>query len=214
MKLVQMCMGIAATNCYLLTDAPSGKALIVDPADHAEQVSQRLRELGTEPMAILLTHGHFDHIGAASELAAQYGIPICLLEGEEVLAADPSLNASLHMLRHAVTCQADRLFHPGEQVEIGPFSFQVIASPGHTAGSACYYFPSEKILFSGDTLFCGSVGRTDLPTGSGAKLRRSCQILMRLPEDTVVAPGHGESTTIGYEKKYNPYCSVPWGDPS
>ena len=156
--------------------------------------------------AILLTHGHFDHIWGANELRRLSGAKIYAYEGEKELCEDAGKNVSRDAGRPE-TVQADFYEKDGALLELGGFSLKLIATPGHTGGSCCYYLEEEKILFSGDTLFEGSVGRTDFPTGSMSSLVRSIkERLLVLPDDVTVYPGHGDTTTIGDEKKYNPYC--------
>ena len=156
--------------------------------------------------AILLTHGHFDHIWGANELRRLSGAKIYAYEGEKELCEDAGKNVSRDAGRPE-TVRADFYEKDGALLELGGFSLKLIATPGHTGGSCCYYLEEEKILFSGDTLFEGSVGRTDFPTGSMGSLVRSIkERLLVLPDDVTVYPGHGDSTTIGDEKKYNPYC--------
>lgn len=206
LQLETMVLGMVGTNCYLLMNRETKELLIVDPADGAEAISGKIHTLGAGPAAILLTHGHFDHIGAAGALAKKYGIPICILRQEKELLEDARLNASLMMAGRSITAAADRLLEDGERLELAGFRIRVIHTPGHTSGGACYYLEEEKVLLSGDTLFCCSVGRCDLPTGSMGQLHDSIhKKLFVLPEDTQVYPGHGEMTSIRYEKRYNPY---------
>ena len=156
-------------------------------------------------MAILLTHGHFDHAGAAEELADKYQISIYAHEAERETLEDPGLNLC-GMIGENKDYHADIFVKDEEVLNLAGFSIRVFFTPGHTIGGCCYYIADEKILFSGDTLFCGSVGRTDFPGGSSTEIVRSLHKLVdTLPEDTEVFPGHDTSTTIGYEKRYNPF---------
>ena len=155
--------------------------------------------------AILLTHGHFDHIWGANEVRSLAGVKMYAYEQEKELLNSEKLNVSKGAGR-PYTVEADVYLKDGETLTVADMTCKCIATPGHTAGSCCYYFEDAGILVSGDTLFQESVGRTDLPTGNMRTLMNSVkQKLFVLPEETKVYPGHGESTTIGYEKKYNPF---------
>ena len=156
-------------------------------------------------MGILLTHGHFDHILAAEEIKKKYNIPIYACAKEEKTLQDPRINlTAFHMSSY--TLKADVYLTDLQVVELAGFSVQMIETPGHTLGSCCYYLKDEGVLFSGDTVFCGSVGRTDFPEGSTAAIVNSLhRLLEALPDNTEVYPGHDTSTTIGYEKRYNPF---------
>ena len=155
---------------------------------------------------MLLTHGHFDHIGAADELRKMYEIPVYAHEAEEALLSSPTLNLS-GSWASAIILKADHLLKDGDKLQIAGFTVKVLHTPGHTEGSCCYVLENEELLFSGDTLFCQSVGRMDFPGGSASDMRRSIHRLMtELSESMHVLPGHGETTTIGYEKRNNPYA--------
>lgn len=198
-------LGPVSTNCYLIYDEGSKEAVIVDPADNDAFIVDKCRQLGLQPKAVLLTHGHFDHIMAADAVRREYGCPIYASREEEKLLLDPGMNASVSMGGQQVSLHADCWVQDGDVLELIGREWQVIATPGHTAGSVCFYLASEEVLVSGDTLFAGSFGRTDLPTGSMSDIVRSiAEKLLVLPEETMVYPGHGDPTTISYEKSYNP----------
>lgn len=204
-QIETLILGMVSTNCYIAKNKETGGILIVDPADYTERIVSKITEMGGTPEAVLLTHGHFDHVGAAQGLKEYYGIPICCLDKETEILEDVSKNLSM-MGGRGFTVTADRLFRDGETVNLAGASVRVIHTPGHTCGSACYYLEEEQVLFAGDTLFCCSVGRTDFPTGSMRQIHDSIhEKLFVLPEETLVLPGHDQSTSIGYEKKYNPY---------
>lgn len=199
--------GAMRTNCYLIYDEETREALILDPADEEAKLARMLKEQGLKPAAILLTHGHFDHIGAVEPLRKQYGIRVYCLAEEKELMENPGYNLS-ELFGAGFGVTPDVTLRDGEELCLAGFRIQVIATPGHTAGSCCYYFPEDRFLISGDTLFEESVGRTDFPTGSTSMLVRSIrERLFVLPEDTPVYSGHGEATTIGHEKQYNPVAA-------
>lgn len=200
-----MALGMASANCYFVYYEGSKECLIVDAPGETERIVKGLEDLELTPTAVLLTHSHFDHIGAAEALREIYNIPVYCHEAEEEMLTEPRLNLTV-LVGTGYGIKPDRTFADGEKVSIAGFDFAVIHTPGHTQGGACYYFEKDKRLFSGDTLFCETVGRTDLPTGSGRTLIASIkEKLLVLPDDTIVYPGHNEYTTIGHEKKYNEF---------
>ena len=205
-KIGKIVMGSVQTNCYFLYRENENKILVVDPADKGEYLYNAFTEAGLEVAAILLTHAHFDHIWGCNKLRELTGVQVFAWEEEKELCESAKLNVSEDVGR-PYTVTVDWYLKDGEKINIEGMEFTVIGTPGHTQGSCCYYFEEDHILVSGDTLFEGSVGRSDLPTGNGAVLSRSIkEKLMVLPENTLVFPGHGEGTTIGDEKKYNPFC--------
>lgn len=205
LKIGRMMLGVCQTNCYFVYREGSSKVIFIDPADYGDQIFQAMKNNGFEVVAILLTHGHFDHIWGCSRLRQLTSAPVYAYEGEEEVLLSSDLNVSAGAGR-ACTVKANTLLKDGEEVTIEGMTFKLIATPGHTQGSCCYYFEEANMLISGDTLFEESVGRTDLPTGSMSTLVRSVKDkLFELPDDVVVYPGHGDSTTIGHEKKYNPF---------
>ena len=160
-----------------------------------------------KPVAVLLTHGHFDHILAASEIAVNFHIPIYASKEEKELLETPSLNLSVSLGKN-ISLTPTTLLNDKDIIKLAGTEVNVIHTPGHTSGGICYLFKESKILFSGDTLFEGTVGRADLPTGNLNTLLDSVNHkLMTLPDDTTVFPGHGESTTVGHERNTNPYVS-------
>lgn len=204
MKINQLVVGMCQTNCYIAYHKDTKEAIIIDPGDQANDIIMRCRMLEVYPKAILLTHGHFDHMMAASKIKETFEIPIYASEKEVSLLANARTNLSA-MWASPVSLEADILVKEGEEYNLIGFSIQVIETPGHTVGGVCYYIPEEETVFSGDTLFYCSFGRTDFPTGSMSTLARSIrEKLFTLPESTEVYPGHESSTTIGYEKRYNP----------
>jgi glyoxylase-like metal-dependent hydrolase (beta-lactamase superfamily II) len=179
--------------------------LIVDPGDQAKQLSEKIAESGYTPAAILLTHGHFDHIMAVDALRNEYQIPVYAGEYEREMLESPEADMlGLGALKGNYT--ADTYVKDGQELELAGFQIKVFHTPGHTPGGVCYYLPDEQVLMSGDTLFCGSVGRTDFPGGSMSQLVRSVsEKLFTLPGEVKVYPGHERSTSIAFEKEYNPF---------
>lgn len=207
LKIASLVLGMVETNCYIIyrekgTEEAPGKCVIVDPADNAPFIIKKCREMCLKPEAILLTHGHFDHILAAEDIRRTFHTPIFAGEKEQTLLEDPSMNLT-GVTGETMSLEADRFLRDGETLSLADATWRVIFTPGHTEGSVCYYDKEDAVLLSGDTLFYESVGRTDLPTGSREKLFVSVsEKLFALPDDTEVYPGHGESTTIGNEKEY------------
>lgn len=204
-------LGDVSTNCYIIYREGTDRAVIVDPADNGPYLLNKCRELGVEPEAILLTHGHFDHILAVEDIRRAFRCKVYAHMDEERILQDASLNLSGTLGTDRMGLSADHLLKDGDVLQMLGYDWKVLATPGHTAGSVCYYIESEDVLISGDTLFAESLGRTDLPTGNLSHIIRSItKTLFLLPDDTMVYPGHGEPTTIGHEKQYNPvvpYCS-------
>lgn len=204
-EVLRYIVGPVCTNCYLLVNHKTGELLVVDPGDQAQLIEKQIEKAGAKPVAILLTHGHFDHAGAAEELADKYQISIYAHEAEKETLEDPGLNLCGMIGEHKVY-HADIFVKDEEVLNLAGFSIRVFFTPGHTIGGCCYYIADEKILFSGDTLFQESVGRTDFPRGSASDLIRAIrEKLMPLPDDVTVYTGHDESTLIGYERMHNPY---------
>lgn len=205
MKVGQCRVGMVMTNCYGLLNTQTKEMILVDPGDSPEVIGRMVEELEGKPVAIFLTHGHYDHILALEAVKEKYQIPVYAGKEEEELLGDVSLNLT-GQVRRPMTVRPETLVSDLEKFSVAGFSVQAIHTPGHTKGSVCYYFPEESLLVSGDTLFHGSVGRTDLPTGSTAQMMESLKRLLEtLPEETDVLPGHEAATTIGYEKRYNPF---------
>lgn len=200
-----MILGAVQTNCYIVKAPESREAVVIDPADLAYKIDNYLKENDLVCRLILLTHGHFDHITAAESLQKLTGARICAHEKEEELLKDPNLNVSAYMGGN-ISLKPDCLLKDGEEFQAAGLIWKVIYTPGHTEGGASYYLKDEGVIFSGDTLFYESVGRTDFPTGSQQKLIDSIKNrLLILPDETEVYPGHGRPTTIGHERSFNSY---------
>ena len=205
MKIERFVLGILETNCYLIENEETKELVIVDPAKCPDYMISHVKSIGYEPKAILLTHGHFDHVMGIKGWLKEFDIPVYLHEDEKQILENPGLNLS-GMLRTKYLYDKAYCLKDGEILEIAGLAFKIIHTPGHTAGSCCYYEETEEILISGDTLFCRSVGRSDFPTGSASALAKSIrEKLFCLPETVMVYPGHGELTCIADEKQYNPF---------
>lgn len=198
-------LGMVETNCYFIYDSDTKETIVVDPAKNG--LYEKLKANGLSVVGVILTHGHFDHIMGVHEMVRESGAKLYALDAENALCRDAKLNASAQ-IRKPYTVEPDILVHDGDELNIAGIKLQVVATPGHTAGSCCYYIPDKKWLISGDTLFRGSIGRSDLPTGSEPEIMKSVHKLIDMYEDDVkVYPGHGDASTIGFERKYNPFCS-------
>lgn len=205
MMIEQYCVGQVATNCYFAINEETKEMLVIDPGDSAGMLAEQIKRKNLKPRAVLLTHGHFDHAMAAEELAEMFGIQIYAHEAEKDTLEEPGKNVSL-MIGKRDVYHADVYVKDGELLELAGMKLKVLHTPGHTAGGCCYYLEKEKVLFSGDTLFCQSVGRTDFPGGSMSGIVRSIkEKLMVLPDEVKVYPGHMDLTTIGTERAHNPY---------
>lgn len=197
-------LGALGTNVYFLINKETRETLLVDPADNADYILEQCKLRDYHLTAILLTHGHFDHIFAVNDIRDATGVPVYAYVDEEPLMMDSWANRSRSWAT-AMTVKPDILVHDNEVLELAGFRIQVMHTPGHTAGSCCYYLEEEKTLMCGDTLFFESYGRTDLETGSEAAILRSLnECLFVLPDDVQAYPGHMDMTDIGHEKKYNP----------
>lgn len=206
-KIGKMLLGSLGTNCYFAYDDENKKAVVFDPADEGALLYDKLKAAGLCVEAIYLTHGHYDHIAGCEELKDLTGAKVYALAEEEELCKDSLQNLS-QLFGKAMGLSPDGLVHDGEVRSEGGITFRVIATPGHTVGSCVYYFEEEGFLVGGDTLFEGSVGRTDFPTGSAVQLVKSIkEKLFVLPDEVKVFSGHGDVTTIGYEKQYNPFLA-------
>ena len=205
MQIERFIVGMVGTNCYVVSNEETSECFLVDPGAYSDKVIAYIREHELKPQAILLTHGHFDHIMGLDGVLREFPIPVYAQEEEEILLKDASYNASVSY-GPAYTFSGASYIKDGQILELAGMTIRAIHTPGHTIGGCCYYIESEHVLFSGDTLFHDSVGRTDFPTGSQSQLVRSIrEKLLGLPEETVVCPGHMSETMIGHEKKYNPF---------
>ena len=193
LKIYTLPLGAYQANCYIVHEASSGTCCVIDPGAHPEIILSRLSELGMTADAILLTHGHFDHVGAVRELAAETGCRVYLCEAD--LSLPPVITAG--------PLYYTDLYGEGDVLHLAGLTFSILHTPGHTPGSVCIL--TEDTMFTGDTLFAGSCGRTDMPGGSQDDMRQSLARLSGLSTDYIICPGHGCRTTLGEEKKSNPY---------
>ncbi len=190
------------TNCYICMNKDTKEGFIVDPGDDELKISVNVSRLEMIPKAILLTHGHFDHIGAVNQLKERYNIPVIVGAKEEKVLTDSRMNLS-SMFGEPVKVNGDKFLEDGENFQVAGFDIQYVLTPGHTPGSGCFYIEEEQVLFSGDTLFQASRGRTDFPGGSESDIIKSIKNkLLVLPGETEVYPGHMNITNIDSEKVY------------
>nr|MBN2278912.1 MBL fold metallo-hydrolase [candidate division Zixibacteria bacterium] len=206
MKIETISVSSFETNCYLAWAVDNRACAVIDPGDEDERIIERIDQLGLEPGAILLTHGHADHIGAVGPIKDKYGIPLYIGCGDESMLLSPSANISAYFGHQIICPAADEIVGDGDVFKIGSMSFTVIAAPGHSPGGICYFI--DKYLFCGDTLFRGSIGRTDLPGGDYSQLIESIdRNILTLPDEVICFPGHGPATTVGEERKGNPFLT-------
>ncbi len=200
--IMRLVVGPIRTNCYLIKNKLSDGVIIVDPGGDEEVIENRMLAYHMKPVAILLTHGHFDHIGAVNQLKSRFGVKVYAYKDEKEVLERPDINLS-SMFEGPMSIKADVYLRDNEEFELDGIKFKTIYTPGHTIGSCCFYIENEKVLFSGDTLFAYSHGRTDFPTGSeGAIIRSITERLLKLESDVKVYPGHEDETTIGREKMF------------
>lgn len=207
LKIEQLELGPVQTNCYIISNDKKD-CLIFDPGEEEKHVRDLLKKRGLKPLAILLTHAHFDHIGAVDAIRDIYNTPVYLHYLEKEWLGRPNLNGSgkYAALPDYRVKDADILIRDESELKLGSFRMDLLHTPGHSPGSITYSFPEERFAIVGDTLFRGSIGRTDLTDGSETKLLQSIRTsLLTLPPDTVLFPGHGPDTTPADEEKSNPF---------
>lgn len=190
-------------NCYILDDG-EGKAVVIDPGSYPEMIEKELERLGIVPEKILLTHGHFDHMSGAAYLREKYGAKVYINQNDECMLSDkPKSGALIAPFFEYVPVECDGYLKEGDVIRQGKLEIKVIETPGHSKGSVCFILGDS--IFTGDTLFCGSAGRTDLYRGDYRELEESLKRLKELPEDYFLYCGHGEDTTLNEERNFNPF---------
>ena len=199
-------VGPLQCNCSVIGDETTHEAMVIDPGAEIENVLAVVRKHNLQVKQIVITHAHIDHVGGAMKLRAATGAPILLNQNDYELLKMLDVQASWIGVASPGKVDIDQNIGQADTIKAGSLTANVLATPGHTEGSVCLYFPSQKMLIAGDTLFAGSIGRTDLPGGSFEKIIHSLhEKLLTLPDDTVVTPGHGPQTTIGHERETNPF---------
>lgn len=202
MQVICQPLGMAAANCYLVID--ENRALLIDPGEQFPALARMLNDMGAKLEAVILTHAHFDHIGGLDAILDRFNVDVYMNPKEFDFLTNPRLNAS-HSFMTSVTSKAHPVALKSGENKIGGFDVDAYFCPGHSVGSTVLKIGDN--LFTGDVLFQGSIGRTDLPTGDDKAMRESLQFLNKLPDTLIVYPGHGPSTTLGQEKMYNPYLA-------
>jgi len=201
-------VGPLQCNCSVIGDDVSHEAIVIDPGDDIEDVLAVVRKHKLQVKQIVITHAHIDHVGGAMKLRAATGAPILLNQNDYELLKMLDVQAAWIGMAPPDKVEIDQSVGQADTVKVGSLVADVIHTPGHTEGSVCLYFPVENKLIAGDTLFAGSIGRTDLPGGSMQKILRSLHDkVLALPDETIVVPGHGPLTTIGEERESNPFLT-------
>ena len=199
-------VGMLECNCSIFGDEQSHEAMVIDPGDNIDQILKILARHALNVKAIVITHAHIDHIGGAAKLKAVTGAPVYMNQNDQELYDHLDVQAGWLGMATPEKTSIDVDSREGDSLQLGDAEFQILETPGHTQGSISLWIPTENKLVAGDTLFRDSIGRTDLPGGDGRQILRSIHSkLMPLPEDAMVIPGHGPSTTIGREKERNPF---------
>lgn len=205
MKVMGLALGPFETNAYIVAGSSSTRAVVLDPAAEPDALDDTLRRAGLAPEAVLLTHGHADHVSAAGEIARRHGIPVYLHPADAVWAFTAVNQLPPWYPPPEPPPEPPRSLEDGQRLSLAGLEWHVLHTPGHTPGSVCFHIPCEQTVFCGDLVFHGSVGRTDLPGGDADQLRASIRRLCELPASTRLWPGHGPQTTLAAELRFNPY---------
>lgn len=203
-------LGMFQSNCYIVSCSETGEGVIIDAGDEGEIILATVDRMHVRVKAILETHGHIDHVSALGEVVPALGVPVCMHKHEIPVYETIDHHATMFGLATPKRVTIDRLLEDGEEIPIGKLTAKVIHTPGHSPGSVSYHFPDESPprIIVGDVLFKGSIGRTDLPGGSyGTIIETLINVFLPLPDDTIVYSGHGPETTIGEEKRFNPFLA-------
>lgn len=204
MKYETLVVGALETNCYLAYCPDTKKTAVIDPGADPEKIIYAIAEMELKPVLLINTHGHVDHVGANKDIKDKYGVPLLIHEADQKMLESILQSGLSFLLGAKASPGADRLIKDGDILNVGNQVLSVIHTPGHSPGSVS--LKTDGLIFSGDTLFCGGVGRTDLPGGSWSALEKSInERILCFPDDVIVLPGHGPSTTVGQEKTDNPF---------